>query len=354
MVQTMGELLAKSASAFRSLLPGQTIEGIVIGIGGKSIILDVGSKSEGVIVEREFAQVADFVKSLKVGDKVSCEVLVPETNSGQALLSLRPASTEWAWLNLENALKEGLEVSCFVENTIRGGLSVSVFGLSGFIPNSHLGSKLSVNIQSLQGSVLKVKVIELDREKSRVVLSEKAVSEAELIAQQEKVLGSIKVGDKFKGRVVGLADFGAFVRVEKNSISLDGLVHLSQVSWKKIANVSDILKEGETVEVVVIGKEGPGRLSLSIKETLGNPWDSIAGKYKTEAKITGRVVKTGDMGAFVELEPGVEGLLRSGKIPAGISIKEGETIDCFIEEVDEANHKISLGLVLKAKPVGYK
>ncbi len=351
---TMEELLVKVPAALQALASGQTITGTVVDVGAKSIVLDVGGKSEGVVVEREAAAAAEFAKTLKAGDKVQCEVLVPETNTGQALLSLRTTALTWAWTRLLEALKEGQEVECLVEGSVRGGLSVSVFGVAGFIPSSHLGKVAANTQQNLDGHTLAVKVIELDRDKNRVVLSEKAVSEAELIAQQEKVLGSIKIGDKFRGSIVSLADFGVFVRIEKNDISLDGLVHLSQISWTKIAHTSDVLKEGETVEVVVIGKEGQGRLSLSIKEAQEDPWKKISGKYKKEEKVKGRVTKIGDVGAFVELEPGVEGLLRSGKIPAGVSVKEGDAIDCFVEEVDSANHKIRLGLVLKAKPVGYK
>lgn len=357
---TMEELLAKAPTALHALTPGQTIIGTVVNVGAKSIVLDVGGKSEGAVVEREAAAAADFAKTLKAGDKVQCEVLVPETNAGQALLSLRTAALTWAWAGLLEALKEGQEVECLVEGSVRGGLAVSVFGVAGFIPSSHLGEAAANAQQNLVGHTLAVKVIELDRDKNRVVLSEKAVSEAELIAQAEKVLASIKIGDKFTGQVVGLADFGAFVRVEKDSVPLDGLVHLSQISWTKIGNVGDILKEGDTVEVIVIGKDLPvgrqegGRLSLSIKEAQEDPWKQLAGKYKVDTRVKGKVTKTGDLGAFVELEPGIEGLLRSGKIPADISIKEGDIIECFVEDVDEENRKIGLGLVLKAKPVGYK
>lgn len=352
--RTMEELLAKAPTTLHALTPGQTIISTVVDVGAKSIVLDVGGKSEGVVVEREATVAADFAATLKAGDKVQCEVLVPETNTGQALLSLRTAALDWAWSRLGEALKKGQEVECLVEGSVRGGLSVSVFGVAGFIPSSHLGKAAANSQQNLTGHTLAVKVIELDRDKNRVVLSEKAVSEAELIAEAQKVLASIKVGDKFAGQVVGLADFGAFVRVEKDAVAVDGLVHLSQISWTKIGNVGDVLKEGDTVDVVVIGKEGPGRLSLSIKEAQEDPWKQLAGKYKVDTRVKGKVTKTGDLGAFVELEPGIEGLLRSGKIPADVSIKEGDTIDCFIEEVDEENRKIGLGLVLKAKPVGYK
>lgn len=351
---TMEELLAKAPAALQALTSGQTITGTVVDVGSKSIVLDVGGKSEGVVVEREADAVSDFAKTLKAGDKVQCEVLVPETNIGQALLSLRTAALDWAWSKLGEAEKKGQEVLCLVEGSVRGGLAVSVFGIGGFIPSSHLGKTVANAQQNLTGSTLVVKVIEFDRDKNRVVLSEKAVSEAELIAQAEKVLASIKIGDKFTGQVVGLADFGVFVRVEKDGVPLDGLVHLSQISWIKIGAVGDILKEGDTVEVVVIGKEGPGRLSLSIKEAQEDPWKKLAGKYKVDTRVKGKVTKTGDLGAFVELEPGIEGLLRSGKIPADISVKEGDTIECFVEEVNEENRKIGLGLVLKAKPVGYK
>lgn len=349
----MAQLLAKSGKELPSLQIGETVEGTVLEIGPKVLVLDIGAKAEGLVSDREFDQASSFIKKLVKGDKVTVTVVVPESKGGQALLSLRETAESESWKTLEEGLKANLPIDVKVGNFGRGGLTVMYDGIVGFIPTSQLGSALSKNPQSAIGKSLKVKVVEVDRKNNRVIFSERAVSESELIKAQDDMLKSIQSGEIFKGKVIGLVSFGAFVQIKKDEISLEGLVHLSEISWKKVEDPSSVLKEGDEVEVKMIGKEG-GRLALSIKQTEEDPWEKLVDKYKPETKIKGNVTKTGEFGALVELEPGVEGLLRSSKIPAGISVKEGDVVNCFVEEIDIKNHKIGLGLVLKTKPIGYK
>lgn len=351
--QTMDELLQKTGYELKGLSRGQKIEGTVIEVSPKSLVLDIGAKSEGLVVDREFDASRDFIKKLSPGDKVQATVLIPETETGQSLLSVREAAEEEAWKALKEAEEKDAEVEARVEGSVRGGLSVTVEGVSGFIPGSHLGSQLSENPQKAVGKTVKTKVIELAREQGRVVLSEKAVSEAQLIEAQKKALEKIKEGEKYSGKVVGITGFGAFVQIEQDGVPVDGLVHLSELAWEKVEEPKQVITEGDEVEVLVIGKED-GRLALSIKQAQEDPWKDIAKKYKADSKIKGKVTKLGDFGALVQLEPGVEGLLHLSKIPAGISFNVGDEIECFIEEVDKKSRRISLGLVLKEKPVGYK
>lgn len=355
--RTMDELLSKTGYKIRSFARGERVLGKIIDIGPKSLILDIGAKSEGIIADREFEAARHLIKELNVGDEIEAQVLVPEQN-GQVFLTLRETAEKHAWDILNKKLKEGEEVEARVEGLAKGGLAVSVFGLKGYIPGSHLGGRVSKNPGVLVGRNVKVKVLELDREKERVILSEKAVSEAELIAAQEKVLEKIKKGEVLPGKVVGIAGFGAFVQIDKEGVLVDGLVHLSELSWQKVSSPSEVVKAEEEVKVVVIGKEttGPGvpRLALSIKQAQEDPWEKVEEKYKKETRVSGNVVKLGDFGAIVEIEPGIEGLVHLSKIPAGISLKEGTPVECFVEKIDKKNRRISLGLVLKAKPVGYK
>lgn len=350
--QTMEELLAKTGHQIHSFSRGEKVEGKVIEIGPKSLVLDIGAKSEGLIVDREFEAAKHLIKTLNPGDVVKAQVLVPEER-GQILLSLRNTAEDYAWKLLEEAQKSSQEIEAKVESYSRGGLAVNVFGLNGFIPGSHFGSSLAKNPGSSVGRGLKVKVIELDKEKTRVVLSEKAVSESEALAAQEEVLKKIKNGEKFRGKVVGLAGFGAFVQIEKDKVPLDGLVHLSELSWQKVADPSEIVKVGDETEVTVIGKEG-GRLAFSIKKAQEDPWGDIQEKYKEDSRVHGTVSKVGDFGAIIELEPGIEGLLHISKVPADVSLKVGSQVECFVEKADKKARKISLGLALKAKPIGYK
>lgn len=357
--RTMDELLLRTGYQIKGFSRGDKVKGKVLDIGPKFIILDIGAKSEGVVTDREFEAVKHFVKNLSVGDEIEVQILFPE-EKGQIVLSIREAAEKYAWKILEDAVLASKEIDCRVESVAKGGLSVLIMGLNGYIPGSQLGSFLAKNPSLSLDKTLKVKAIEVDREKNRIVLSEKAVSEAELLALQEEIVKKIKPGEKFRGKVVGIVSFGVFVQIEKDKVALDGLVHLSELSWQKVFSPEEVVKAGDEVDVVVIGRDSStsrgagGRLSFSMKQAQEDPWKEIVKKYKKEDRVKGKVTKLGDFGAIIELEPGVEGLVHLSKIPAGISLKEGSSVDCFIEKVDQKSRKISLGLALKAKPVGYK
>lgn len=352
-VLTMEELLQKTGYKLRGLSSGQKVRGTVIQVTSKSLVLDIGAKSEGLVTEREFEAARDFIRTLSPGDSIQATVMVPETETGQSLLSVRDAVFEAAQKELKKARKENGEVEVRVEAATKGGLNVSFMGLQGFIPSSHLGKNLSANLQKAVGRTAKAKVIEFVPEEDKLLFSEKAVSEAGLLRAQEGALKKIKEGEKYQGKVVGLTSFGAFVQINVNDTPLDGLVHLSELSWTKVDNPQEVVSEGDTVEVVVIGK-GEGRLALSMKQAEDDPWKGVAEKYKPDTEVTGKVTKLGDFGALVEIGPGIEGILHLSKIPAGIQVREGEKTECFIEEIDEKARRISLSLVLKAKPIGYK
>lgn len=356
---SMDELLTKTGYQIKGFSRGDKVKGKVLDIGPKFIILDIGAKSEGVVTDREFEAVKHFVKNLALGDEIEVQILSPE-EKGQIVLSIREAAEKYAWKILEDAVLASGEIDCRVESAAKGGLSVLVMGLNGYIPGSQLGSFLAKNPSSALDKTLKVKAIEVDREKNRIILSERAVSEAELLAVQEEIVKKIKEGEKFRGKVVGIVSFGAFVQIEKDKTALDGLVHLSELSWQKVFSPEEVVKAGDEVDVVVIGRDfstgrgAGGRLSFSMKQAQEDPWKEIVKKYKEEDRVKGKVTKLGDFGAIIGLEPGVEGLVHLSKIPAGISLKEGSSVDCFIEKVDQKSRKISLGLALKAKPLGYK
>lgn len=355
----MGKLLARQTSKLLGLTPGMAVEGTVVEIRNKVLVLDVGAKSEGLITEREFENASSFISTLKVGDKVEATVVVPETISGQPLLSVGRAASESGWRHLEKAAHDKSEVEVRVEGFGRGGLSVLFDGIYGFIPSSQMGGEVAKNPQAYTGKTLKVKVSEVNKAEERAVFSERAISEAGLIAKQEQALKNIREGERFSGRVVGLVNFGVFVQITKvlpggrEPISLDGLVHLSEISWGKTQDPTNALTEGQEVEVVVIDPTS-GRLALSIKRTQEDPWEKQTKGLSVDQQVKGTVTKMGDAGAFIEIYPGIEGLLRFNKIPDGVSLKEGQSTNVFIEEVDRKNKKISLGMVLTAKPVGYK
>lgn len=354
----MEELLQKTQYQIPSLTKGQEIEGVVTEKTGNTLVVDIGAKAEGIVSEEEFSEAKYFIEKIKVGDKIKARVSIPETKEGQILLSLGNAAEEFSWQTIEEAYRQAKEIEVKVEAATRVGLAITAYGIKGFIPNSHLSSKLEKDGSSTVGKTISAKIIEANRNNNRLVLSEKAVTEKEEIAKQEEVLKNIKIGTKFTGKVAKIVNFGAFVKIEREGIPLDGLVHLSEISWEKVADPSDVLSEGDMVEVIVIGKDGQsaqaGKLAFSIKQTQKDPWEQALKKYKKDATVKGQITKTGDFGAVVEIEPGVEALLPLAKIPTDTSLKVGQSMDFFVENINKKSRKITLDLSLKKKPLVYK
>jgi small subunit ribosomal protein S1 len=349
--QTMADLLAKAGQKLVSFSSGQKVKAKVISKLHNLLVLDIGGKSEGLVAEKAFNEAREYIKTLKVGDEVVASVLVPETREGNVILSLRQAMAESAWEKLEKAGKANSEVAVYGKGANAAGVVVDIEGLEGFIPASQLGREVAKNPQNLIGKYFKVKVIEVDRMQNKVVLSEREVSEAADIKSAKEALTKIKEGEVYEGKVTTVASFGCFVKL--GSKGPEGLVHISEMAWGRIEKVGDVAREGDKVKVKVLTKKD-NKLALSLKQAQKNPWEEAVKKYKPESKIKGKVTRISDFGIFVELEPGVEGLVHITKIPPTVRFKEGETVNCLIEEVDDKAKKISLGLVLTAKPIGYK
>lgn len=358
---TMADLLAKSNSSAKNLSLGQKVKGTVVQILGKSLIVDIGGKAEGVVSEKGFAEAREYISKLKVGDEVNATVLVPEMRDGSTLLSLRDSVSDSHWKALEEAYKTGGEVAVLAKNITQSGIMVDANGVSGFIPFSQMSKELQADKDQVAGKYFKVKVIEVDRQKNKLVLSEREVTEAEDIKVAKVALEKIKEGDILEGEITTISNFGAFVKLNlgtKQKIAVEGLVHISEISWGKVAHPSDSLKVGQKVKVMVLGKsesaKNVGKLSLSIKNATEDPWVEADKKYKKDDKIKGNVTKVTDFGVFVELEPGVEGLIHITKIAPGKKFSTGDEVSCYIEEIDTKSRKISLGLILTSIPVGYK
>lgn len=352
--QTMADLLAKSAKTPMAYMVGQKVLAKVIAKNPKSIIFDIGGKSEGVVAEKAFIEARDFIKTLKIGDEVFTNVLVTETREGNVILSLRQARLDAAWAKVEKAKKDDSEIAVYAKGSNPSGIAVDVEGLDGFIPGSQLSREASEHIQNLVGKYFKAKVIEADRLSNKLVLSEKEVSEAEDIKAGKDALKKIKEGEIYEGTVTMVANFGCFVKlsIPKKEVSVEGLVHISEISWGRTEKVSDYYKEGDKVKVKVI--KVTEKLALSIKQAKKDPWSEADKNYKKGSNIKGKVTRISDFGVFIELEPGVEGLVHMTKIPPTVRFTEGQEVNCAIEEIDSKVRKISLGLVLTSKPVGYK
>ena len=352
---TMEELLKATGYELKGLKKGQLVKGVITDVTKKMLLIDIGAKTEGVVVDKEYEVAKEMLGELHVGDEVEAYVGSPENERGQILLSLRQTVMNKRWEVFEELLKTGdvLEVKGLEVN--KGGIIVKVQGVRGFVPSSQFGREYLGKLDDLQNKAFKVKVIEVDREKNRLIFSEKAVSEKQALAHQSEALKQVKVGDTLKGVVSGIMPFGVFVRANVAKLFLEGLVHISEISWEKVDNPGMHFKAGDKIDVKVIGvDEKSSRLNLSVKQLQADPWSKIAEEYPEGTKVKGTITRLAAFGAFVNLTSGVDGLIHISKIPSDKEFKAGQAIECFVESVDVEHRRMSLSLALTSKPVGYK
>ena len=351
---SMEELLALEQDKIRGLKKGEIIGGVVSEITPKSIFIDVGAKTDGVVLGKEFERAKDFVKNLKAGDAVKVYVGSTENEKGQILLSLRQAAVDFAWNKYEGLLKTGAPTEVKGREINRGGLIVDApYSLQGFVPGSQIGSLWQSKLEQLIGRKLEVKVIEVNREQNRLVFSEKLVSDAEKIERTAKAIKKLAVGALFEAEVTQVAPFGLFVKISVEGEEVEGLVHISEISWQKVEDLTKLFKAGDKIKVKVISTED-GRVQFSLKQLLPDPWEELEKRYPVDSKLAGKITRLTSFGALVEIEPGIEGLIHISKIPPEVTLNEGEKVDIYIESVDRESRRISLGLVLSQKPIGYK
>lgn len=352
---TMEELLAASGYVLSVPKKGETIKGLVTSVNRKMVMVDIGAKTEGVVAEREYDFAKEFIATIKVGDEIDVYVASDENDRGQILLSLKRAMFDKLWTMLDDYLKNEKEVIVKTVELNRGGMIVRWQGLRGFIPSSQFGATYQGNLAGLVGKDITVKPIEVDREKNRLIFSEKHVSEAAVMEAREGALKSVKVGNTFSGSVTGVLSFGAFVAVVVDGITVEGLVHISEISWEKVEDIHKYLKVGDKVEVKVLGvEEGTGKLNLSMKQLQADPWSLVAEKYSAGTTVKGTVSRSAPFGVFVNFEPGVDGLIHVSRLASFGELKAGEPIEVLVENVDPEHRRMSLGPVLKEVPVGYK
>jgi len=343
----MEELLQKSKIKVKRLRPGEVVEGVVVEKNKDELIVDIGAKAEGLVTGRELDEESASIGRLEVGDKILATIVQAEDNRGFVLLSLRKAEVERDWREAKKVYDEERTVEVEILGPNRGGVVAKFGSLRGFIPFSHLsiGNKMAANLGKLAGKVVKVRVIEFDQDLDRLVLSERdALTKGER-AEELKSLSKVKVGERYEGEITSVTPFAAFVqftpRGEKEP--LEGMVHVSELSWEKVADATREVKAGEKIEVEVIEvNTEDGRVMLSRRKTLPNPWEKLAEKYSVGSKAKGKVTKITDFGAFVELEPGIEGLIHVTETTGPLA--EGDEVEARILEVDPARQKIALSL----------
>ena len=353
---SMNELMSRKQDKIAVPKRGAVIQGVVTEITSRMLTVDIRAKTEGIVIEREFEEARDYIKTLNVGDQVRVYVYSPENDRGQILVSVRNSAQEWQWKKLEEWMKTGKVVDVRGLEINKGGLVARIdsMGFMGFVPTSQLSSKLASNLENLVNRVFPSKIIEVDRQSNRLIFSEKAVSEAGEIEAKKEVLKKLNIGQRIKGAVSGLTDFGAFVKIKIEDKEVEGLVHVSEISWDKIDKPEKVLKLGQEVEVIITDiSPDSGRVGFSIRNALADPWDEVETKFPPGMKLSGTVIKSAAFGAIIQLEPGVSGLLHISKIPAGKEPKAGDKIEVVIEDLDRAHRKLALGM-FEQTPVIYR
>ncbi|PIY79572.1 MAG: hypothetical protein COY81_01725 [Candidatus Pacebacteria bacterium CG_4_10_14_0_8_um_filter_43_12] len=364
--KTMEELLKTTNYKMFVAQKGQTIKGRITAIGRKSMNIDTGGKTEGIVADKEFDMAKDYITALKVGDEIEAQVVSEENNLGQVLLSLKQAAFDARWDYFTQAMKDDQELEAKGVDVNKGGLIVLVNGVRGFVPSSQFGKELVGKYMQLRGKTIQVKAIEVDREKNRLIFSERHVSEADEIAQKSQALNAVKIREIYEGVVSGVMPFGLFVTVEvplakatkdkeETRGQVEGLVHISEISWEKVAHPRDYHKIGDRLKVRVLGlDERTSKLNLSIKQLSDDPWVGIDKRYEVGMSISGTVSRMESFGAFINVEPGIDGLIHSSKLDPDSQLKKGDKVTVNVESVDPEQRRMSLSLVLTELPMGYK
>lgn len=348
--ETMESLLKELGDRLLPFAEGEMVEATILAVGGNRIWVDVAGQSLGFIPEKEITSKA----GLKVGDKVYCTVIAMEDDDGNVVLSLKRADREKYWIDLEEKFKTGEPVKIKITDANKGGLMSEVGGITGFIPVSQLsptnyprvegGDKEEIlsRLRRFIGQELMVKVINCDKESNKLIFSEKAVNAEEVKAKLTKY----EVGDKIKGQITGIVDFGLFISIDPQ---IEGLVHISEVSWSRVSDLHKLFKVGDSVDAIIISIE-EGRVSLSIKRLLPDPWVKAASKYKIGDIVKGEVTKITPFGAFVSLDEEIDGLVHISELSKdhvmdpGQVVELGKGYEFKIISIEPESHRLGLSL----------
>lgn len=346
---TMDDLLANSDSDIKQLIIGETVSGSVLSLRKHEILIDLGPRGVGYVPRREVG----FSRSLKEGEEVTASVVDTELDNGYALLSLRKAAKDRGWDEVIKRMKQGdiIEVTPYDAN--RGGLLVECEGVSGFLPVSQLSpenyprvngndkDEILHRLNTLVGKVFRVRILDADRKTNKLIFSEKEAAKETLAARFKEM----KVGDIITGVATGVVDFGVFVNVE----GIEGLIHISEISWERVNNPTDYVKVGQEVKAKIIAID-KDRLSLSMKQLTEDPWLNEVSKFTVGDVVEGTVARITPFGAFVQLSPSVEALVHVSKLGGGdgadpekvFTLNERKSFN--ILEIDKDSRKISLSL----------
>ena len=335
-------------NSIKAFTDGEIVKGIVVDVNRDEVMIDIGFKSEGYIPASEFDAGQDDLPTVQVGDEIDVYIVRREDSEGQIVLSKKIADQTLIWDEIATAYEAGTPVMGRIIERIKGGLRVSVGSLRGFLPASQVELRPIQNLEQYVGQTLEMKVISLSKRRHNIVLSRRAWLEAELVQKRSEVLSTLEVGQQVKGVVKNITAFGAFVDLG----GVDGLLHKTDMAWKRIHHPSDVVSVGEEIAVQVIGiNQENEKISLGLKQKTPDPWTNIEEKYPVGSTVRGVVVNIVNYGAFLQLEEGVEGLIhvsemawtRRNVAPSRI-VNKGDEIEAIVLEISREDKRISLGL----------
>lgn len=323
---------------------GELVEGIVVGINDRDVILNIGFKSDGLVPLAEFKDSA----SLKIGDKVDLFIEEREDKMGQLVLSRRKAKLMKGWDMVQKALDNDTVIEGFVKRRTKGGLIVDVFGIESFLPGSQIDVKPIRDFDIYVNKTMEVKVVKINYTNDNVVVSHKVLIEKDLEQQKVAILSNLEKGQVLEGTIKNMTNFGVFIDLG----GVDGLLHITDISWGRINHPEEMLKLDQVVKVVVLDFDGDKkRISLGMKQLTPHPWDSLTTSLEVGAKVKGRIVNVADYGAFLELQPGVEGLIHVSEMSWSQHLrnpqdfmKVGDEVQAVILTLDRDERKMSLGI----------
>ena len=346
MTENFAQLFEESLQELETR-PGSIVKGTVVSIDKDIVLVDAGLKSESAIPAEQFKN-AEGELEIAIGDEVDVALDAVEDGFGETILSREKAKRHEAWVELEKAYDDKATIKGVINGKVKGGFTVEVNSVRAFLPGSLVDVRPVRDTTHLEGKELEFKVIKLDAKRNNVVVSRRAVIEAESSAERETLLANLEEGHEVKGIVKNLTDYGAFVDLG----GVDGLLHITDMAWKRVKHPSEIVNVGDEINVKVLkfDKEKQ-RVSLGMKQMGNDPWQEIASRYPEGTKINGQVTNLTDYGCFVEIEDGVEGLVHVSEMdwtnknihPSKV-VNLGDTVDVMVLEIDEERRRISLGL----------
>lgn len=353
---TMEQLLERTTTEYRTLHKNEVVEGTVMGFDRDGLLVDVGSKSEGIVPSSEMNTLGEEERgAIQQGDQVLVSVLDPnDNNDGHVVLSIDRARAERSWRRLQKQLESGELVEAEVIGYNKGGLLVDLGGVRGFVPASQVSTltggseeQRRSELAGFTGRTIAMKVIEVNRRRNRLILSERQAAQERRESRKDELLEELREGQIIKGTVTSLADFGAFVDIG----GADGLIHLSELSWSRVNHPRDVLKVGDQVDVMVLNIDREHRkIALSTKRTQPEPWATALERYEVGQTVTGVVTQVAPFGAFVRLDDGIEGLVHVSELSEepvsspGAVVKEGDVLTLKVIRIDTQRRRIGLSL----------